>query len=37
MPPEAVRLIARRLAKELHFQPSEIDRLTLAEALWWLG
>lgn len=36
-PPETVRLIARRLAMELHFQPAEIDRLTLDEALWWLG
>lgn len=36
MPPEAVRRFAQRLAKELGFQPSEIDRLTLEEALWWL-
>jgi hypothetical protein len=31
-----LKLLARRLAAELHFQPSEIDRLTIADALWWL-
>lgn len=35
--PDSLRQTARRLATELHFQPSEIDRLTLCDAAWWLG
>ena len=31
-----LRRLVRRLAIELHFQPSEIDRLTVAEACWYL-
>jgi hypothetical protein len=34
--PREFHLIRRRLAAELHFQPSEIDRLTIAEAIEWL-
>lgn len=31
-----LKRLAKRLAVELHFQPSEIDRLTVADAVWWL-
>jgi hypothetical protein len=31
-----LKTLARRLAIDLHFQPSEIDRMTLPEALWWI-
>ncbi|MEY2632216.1 MAG: hypothetical protein RIR00_870, partial [Pseudomonadota bacterium] len=34
--PRELHLIRRRLASELHFQPSEIDRLTVMDALEWL-
>ena len=34
--PEQVRRLARRLASEYAFQPSEIDRMTLDDMLWWL-
>jgi hypothetical protein len=26
----------RKLAIDLHFQPSEIDRMQIDDALWWL-
>jgi hypothetical protein len=31
-----IRNLCRKLAIDLHFQPSEIDKLTLSEALWWI-
>ncbi len=29
-------MLARRLALECRFQPSEIERMTLDDMLWWL-
>lgn len=34
--PEQVRRLAQRLAGEYAFQPSEIDRMTLEDMVWWL-
>jgi hypothetical protein len=34
--PAQVRMLAQRLALEYGFQPSEIDRMTLDDVLWWL-
>ncbi|SFU79738.1 hypothetical protein SAMN05216552_101030 [Pseudoduganella namucuonensis] len=34
--PRQVRGLATRLAREYGFQPSEIDRMTLDDMLWWL-
>jgi hypothetical protein len=31
-----LNLLMKRLARELHFPPSEIDALDLRDALWWL-
>jgi hypothetical protein len=36
MPPQRLRALARRLASELGFQPSEIDAMTLSDMQWWL-
>jgi hypothetical protein len=35
--PQQLRSLARRLAREYAFQPSEIDGMTLEDILWWLG
>jgi len=32
-----MRDLARALAVRYGFQPSEIDRMTCADLLWWLG
>jgi hypothetical protein len=34
--PVQLRRLAQRLASEYAFQPSEIDRMTLEDMLWWL-
>lgn len=34
--PQQMRRLAQRLATEYAFQPSEIDRMTLEDMLWWL-
>lgn len=34
--PGQLRMLARRLARDYAFQPSEIDRMTLQDILWWL-
>ena len=34
--PAQLRSLARRLAREYAFQPSEIDGMTLEDILWWL-
>jgi hypothetical protein len=31
-----LKTLARQLARELHFSPSEIDRMTLYDVVWWL-
>lgn len=34
--PRQLRALATRLARDYGFQPSEIDRMTLDDMLWWL-
>lgn len=34
--PPQLRSLARRLAREYAFQPSEIDGMTLEDMVWWL-
>lgn len=35
--PSRMRQLARRLAIELGFQASELERMTLGDLLWWLA
>jgi len=34
--PELLWNLCRKLAIEMHFQPSEIEALKVSEALWWV-